>query len=299
MKASPKKNHLKNILLAFFTLAVSILLFFIAYKYVPAVNWPYNLDKIGLLVIIILVLLILVKLYWPIIILGVAFISLWFGNSWYNTNYTFSSFYNDGEFIINDMTGRKQPKNFVYTGYGSLYNDKAILKAIDYKNTVVRNFAVDATNTIFKKEQQVKSNDTRVLIQCFAVFKKINSNWNYVSDPDKEEYFAKASESALLLAGDCDDYSILMAGAIKAIGGRVRLLCVKGHIYPEIFIGTQANLNTIGNLIQKKLFVRESMGKKLNYHNDDKGNVWLNLDYTTAYPGGHFMGNDVMEYIYP
>nr|MBP9740610.1 hypothetical protein [Chitinophagaceae bacterium] len=79
----------------------------------------------------------------------------------------------------------------------------------------------------------------------------------------------------------------------------VRLLCVKGHIYPEILIGTTENLKTIGLLIQKKLFVHELKGQQLNYHNDNKGNTWLNLDYTTAYPGGKFMGNNVLEYIYP
>jgi hypothetical protein len=28
--------------------------------------------------------------------------------------------------------------------------------------------------------------DYRTLIQCFAVFKEINSRWNYVSDPKEE-----------------------------------------------------------------------------------------------------------------
>lgn len=300
MKPFSKSPIIKNILFPLLTLIIAGLLFIITYQYLPNADLPYSIDKIGILLLMVVVLFLLVRLYWPVIILGVVFTSLWFGNNWYNTNYNFSSFYNDGQYIINDMTGSSQKKNFVYTGYGSLYNDKAILKAIDYKNTIVRSFAVEATNTFFKKEQQqVRSNDTRMLIQCFAVFKKINSKWNYVSDPAQEEYFANASESVQLLAGDCDDYSILMAGAIKSIGGKVRLLCVKGHIYPEIFIGTQDNLKVIGNIIQQKLFVQESNGKKLNYHNDEKGNVWLNLDYTTAYPGGNFMGNNVMEYIYP
>lgn len=300
MKPFSKSPIIKNILFPLLTLIIAGLLFIITYQYLPNADLPFSIDKIGILLLMVVVLFLLVRLYWPVIILGVVFTSLWFGNNWYNTNYNFSSFYNDGQYIINDMTGSSQKKNFVYTGYGSLYNDKAILKAIDYKNTIVRSFAVEATNTFFKKEQQqVRSNDTRMLIQCFAVFKKINSKWNYVSDPAQEEYFANASESVQLLAGDCDDYSILMAGAIKSIGGKVRLLCVKGHIYPEIFIGTQDNLKVIGNIIQQKLFVQESNGKKLNYHNDEKGNVWLNLDYTTAYPGGNFMGNNVMEYIYP
>ena len=30
-----------------------------------------------------------------------------------------------------------------------------------------------------------------------------------------------------------------------------------------------------------------------------KGNIWINLDYTAGYPGGRFMGDDVIECIYP
>jgi len=295
-----KNKLLRNFVLPVLVLAISAMIFLISYQYLPTTNWPYSVDKIAVLVLIFLLLFLLVRFFWPVIILGIAFIALWFGNNWYNSNYNLASFYKDGQFMINDLTGNKDNKNFVYTGYGSLYNDKVILKAIDYKSPLVRTFAVNACNTFFKKEQmQARTNETRLLIQCMAVFKKINHEWNYVSDPAQEEYFAKASESVGLLAGDCDDYSVLMAGAIKSIGGKVRLLCVKGHIYPEVFIGTQDNLKTIGSLIQNKLFVAESKDKKLNYHNDDKGNVWLNLDYTTYYPGGSYMGNSVMEYIYP
>lgn len=300
MKAFPNSPFLKNIFLPFLVLALSIILFFISYQYLPNIDLPYSLDKIGILLVMFVILLVLSRIFWPTLVVCTVFISLWFGNNWYNSDYNFESFYKDGEYIFRDMTGVNKNKNFVYTGYGTMYNDRAILKAIDYKSSIVRSFAVDAANTYFRKEQQeVRSNDTRVLVQAFAVFKKINSNWNYVSDPVKEEYFARASESVQLLAGDCDDYSILMAGAIKSIGGKVRLLSVKGHIYPEIFIGTKEQLAVVGNLIQNKLFVQESKGKKLNYHNDKEGNIWLNLDYTTFYPGGSFMSSDVMEYIYP
>jgi hypothetical protein len=300
MRAFPNNPFLKNIFLPFLVLALAIVLFFISYQYLPKIDLPYSLDKIGILLAIFIVLLVLSRVFWPTLVLCTVFISLWFGNNWYNTDYNFESFYKDGEYIFRDITGVNKNNNFVYTGYGTMYNDRAILKAIDYKSSIVRSFAVDAANTNFRKEQQeVRSNETRVLIQAFAVFKKINSNWNYVSDPVKEEYFAKASESVQLLAGDCDDYSILMAGAIKSIGGRMRLLSVKGHIYPEIFVGSKEQLAIVGNLIQQKLFVKESKGKKLNYHNDKEGNIWLNLDYTTSYPGGNFMSSDVMEYIYP
>jgi hypothetical protein len=46
----------------------------------------------------------------------------------------------------------------------------------------------------FKKLQNIKGySDYRTLIQCFAVFKEINSRWNYVSKDG--DYIATASES--------------------------------------------------------------------------------------------------------
>jgi len=52
-------------------------------------------------------------------------------------------------------------------------------------------------------------------------------------------------------------------------------------------------------LIHNKLFAKESNEKTIHYHKDDEGNVWLNLVYTASYPGGRFMGDEVIECIYP
>jgi hypothetical protein len=83
----------------------------------------------------------------------------------------------------------------------------------------------------FKKtSKNINYSDYRTLIQCFAVFKEINSRWNYVSDPKDGDYIATASESRLF-SGDCDDHSILMAASVRAIGGTPRLIHTK-----DIFI---------------------------------------------------------------
>src|SRR5205085_6337295 len=162
---------------------------------------------------------------------------------------------------------------------------------------VVRNFAIAATNELFREEQDANF-DSRKQIQCFAVFKKINSRWNYVDDPQGKEYFAKASESAKLLAGDCDDHAVLMAAAIKVIGGRPRLVHTTAHIYPELFIGSKNDLERLNYLIKQKLFPAESKGHVLHYH-EEKDAIWLNLDYTQHYPGGDFMAEPVLGVLYP
>ena len=86
-----------------------------------------------------------------------------------------------------------------------------------------------------------------------------------------------------------------MAACVKSIGGTPRLIYTNGHIYPEILIGSLNDLETINYLIRNKMFVRESQNKSLHYHLDERGQVWLNLDYTATYPGGPFMNKEILS----
>lgn len=238
------------------------------------------------------------RLFKFLIIAGILIIIAWLIYGSYTNHYGFRNIYKDGRDILFSMQSNSSGNDIVFTGKRELSTDREIINAIDYKNPVVRNFAVAATNEFFRDEYEPVLN-YRTLTQCFAVFKKINSNWNYVCDPKGEEYIAKASESVKLLAGDCDDHSVLMAAAIKSIGGTPRLVYTDGHIYPEILIGNKRDLNYVSSLIHDKLFPSESAGKVLHCHTDEKGNVWMNLDYTANYPGGKFMSNNVIECLYP
>jgi hypothetical protein len=289
---------LANVFIGLLSLALAFPLFILVYYRLPDLEWPYHSDKIVIFSLIAVLLLLMVRSYKYVIVTGVIAIVGWL---WYGTvagQYGFREFYQDGRTVLYGLKNTSE-KNVVFTGTRALGTDREIVKGIDYKNRLVRDFAVGATNEYFKNPQQAAKMKYRVLIQCFAVFKKINENWNYVSDPQDDEYIAKASESVKLLAGDCDDHSILMAAAIKAIGGVPRLVYTKGHIYPEIFIGKKRDLEYVSKLIHSKLFAKESNKKTIHYHQDEEGNVWLNLDYTADYPGGRFMSEEVIECIYP
>lgn len=163
--------------------------------------------------------------------------------------------------------------------------------AMNYKDPEVRSFAVRAATTWFREEAE---EGDHTLIQSFSIFKVINSGWVYVSDPADGEYFAKASESAPLLAGDCDDHAVLMASCIKAIGGRVRLVRTTGHIYPELCVGDAAGLQKAVYLIRNVLFADEARYADLYYHTDANGERWINLDYTRHYPGGPVMDEKII-----
>jgi transglutaminase-like putative cysteine protease len=120
-----------------------------------------------------------------------------------------------------------------------------------------------------------------------------------VNDPVGQEYFAKASESVKYLAGDCDDHAILMVAAMKAIGGTARFVSTTGHLYPELYIGDKYDLERLTQIIQNNLFIVESKDMSLHYHADPDGKIWLNLDYTAAYPGGRFYAQPILGILMP
>jgi hypothetical protein len=288
-----------NVLVGILSFLLAFPLFILIYYRLPNLEWPYHTDKILIFFVISVSLLLLVRSFKFVIITTVVATVGWL---WYGTvkgEYGFKELYRDGKTVLAGLKNDREKDAFVFTGSRALGTDREIVNAIDYKNPVVRDFAVQAINENFGRQQEGTKMKYRILIQCFAVFKKINENWNYVSDPQDEEYIAKASESVKLLAGDCDDHSILMSAAIKSVGGTPRLVYTNGHIYPELLIGSKKDLDHMGKLIHEKLFPEQSRGHTIHYHQDQDGRIWINLDYTAAYPGGKFMGNEVIECIYP
>jgi hypothetical protein len=166
---------------------------------------------------------------------------------------------------------------------------------MDPMNADVRNYAVSAATKNF--DGIATDEKEQVLIQSFSVFKEINSKWKYVADPKGQEYIATAAESLEHFSGDCDDHAVLMAAAIKAIGGEVRLIRTRAHIYPELFVGDNQRMQRVEYLIRNKLFKGTVGDQPLFHHTDDDGGIWLNLDYTRKYPGGEIMDEQIIGII--
>jgi len=173
------------------------------------------------------------------------------------------------------------------------FHDAEKLKAlVADPNGTVRKGAVRMATANFT---EVKAGPTEfTLIQALSIFKEINSRWHYVSDVKGGEYFATPAESIDLMAGDCDDHALLMAACIKAIGGEVRLVRTEGHVYPELLIGDEKQLERAGYLIRKELFTKEVGDAPLYHHTDADGQHWINLDYTRPYPGGELMNERIV-----
>ncbi len=280
-----------SVIIFVLNILIAIPVFIIIHRNIIEFNL-FNIDRIILFILILVLIQLILRLLKTIIILCIALylIALLFGTL--IGNYGFGSVFEDYQSMVYSMSENPNPQDIIIAKLLPFPNKSKVLKAIEFENPKVRNFSIMATTKHFK---YIKGySEYRVLIQCFAVFKEINSRWNYVSDPKDREYIASATESLLYLSGDCDDHSILMAACIKSIGGTPRLIHTGGHIYPEILIGNKNDLESINYLVKKVLFVDESKKQQLHYHIDEHNQIWLNLDYTATYPGGYFMREEIL-----
>lgn len=286
------KKPWDSIIILLISVLIGIPIFLILHQNIINFEWIWHLDRIiiaitlltaiyFLLVAMRRITLILVSAYILVLLFGTLF-------GTYNFNYVFEGY----QSMLYSMNNNPFPQDIIIGKLLPFPNKNKVLNAIEFDNPKVRNFSIMAISKNFKKVKGYQEYET--IIQSFAIFKQINSNWNYVHDPKGQEYIAKATESLQYLSGDCDDHSILMAACIRSIGGTPRLIHTDGHIYPEILIGNKSDLETINFLIKKVLFVQESKGKSINYHIDERGQIWLNLDYTATFPGGPFMFEEIL-----
>jgi hypothetical protein len=281
-----------DVVIFILNILIAIPVFIILHQNIIDPEWPLQIDRILLFILILAFIQLILRVLRTIIIIcmGIYLLVLMYGTT--IGNYGFSEVFEDYRSMMYLMLDDANPQDLIISKLLPFPNKNKILNAIDYQNPKVRNFAVMATTKNFRDVNGY--NDYRMITQCFAVFKKIKENWNYVDDPKGKEYIAAASESVIHFSGDCDDHAILMAASIRAVGGTPRLIHTGGHIYPEVLIGDKKDLEAVNYLIKEILFKRESKGKEIHYHIDERGQIWLNLDYTARYPGGPFMSEEIL-----
>lgn len=301
MNQSPEQSHITSfsyLLVGSLSLFLAFPLFIFIHKQFPDYGWPFHFDRILMFMVIVVFTLLLLRLFRPIIVIAFSITLAWLSFGSFTGSYGFQNLVTDYKSMMYSLKYEPNEEGYDGEGDSNFSYKNEILAATDYSDRVVRDFAVVATNSYFRSEQ-ARYEGHRTLIQCFAVFKKINRSWNYVNDPVSREYFAKASESVKLMAGDCDDHAIVMVGAIKSIGGTARFVSTTNHLYPEILIGNKNDLEFVNYLIKKILFPTESAGQDIHYHKDDSGKIWLNLDYTASYPGGKYLAEPILGTLRP
>lgn len=271
---------------------ITIPVFIIAHHNFITLDWAHHVDRILLFLIILTIFQLLLRALRRVTLISVIIYVIMLLYGTLSGKYGFQSIFEDYRSMIYTMNDNPYPQDIIITKLLPFPNKSKIIDAVEYQNPKIRNFAIIAINKNFMDLKGY--HDYSTIVQAFAVFKEINSRWNYVSDPKGHDYIAKATESVQYLSGDCDDHSIFMAACIKSIGGTMRLIHTKGHIYPELLIGSKIDLERINYAIKKELFPTESRHKPINYHIDERGKIWLNLDYTAKYPGGPFMNEEIL-----
>jgi hypothetical protein len=293
-KEQPYKGFFGKYIVVFRVMSHLVALpgFIVLHRWLPELNWAFKFDRI---VLFLLVVIAVEVLYYWFKGLVIALFFLSFALLGYGSIFGYYGFIEAGQDYKTLLFATRENvkiQNLQLSKLRPFHHKSTVLKAIDIDNPIVRDFALMCVNKHFQGLKFDKK--LRPLVHALAVFKEINSNWKYVNDPKSRDYFAKASESIRFLSGDCDDHSILMAAAIRSVGGTPRLIHTHNHMYPELKAGKRQDLGSLNQLVRHELFPIESKDKNLNYHIDEQGNIWLNLDYTANYPGGPFMAEEIL-----
>lgn len=178
-------------------------------------------------------------------------------------------------------------------------NLEKIITAVDVQNETTRNYAVNLAS---------KFPGNYNIDQVCKIYDYVLKNWKYVNDPRGFEFFSSASNTIKTnLSGDCDDFAILIGALLQSVGGRVRISFATnssgGHAFTEVYF--KDNPKNIKNAINKHYqdFFDKLLGvskvDNINYRKDSDGGFWLNLDWTSKYPGGKYYDWNQCTIYYP
>lgn len=130
------------------------------------------------------------------------------------------------------------------------------------------------------------------IAQIAAIHKYVAGGWKYVSDPlfTDADFKSPADRTlAIGMAGDCDDFAILIASCIEAVGGRARILhgsCSSGgHAWAEVYVGTEADIAGVTSAL-RSLYRGKRIGFTVDSYRDE---YWLSLDWSL---GEYSCGDD-------
>jgi hypothetical protein len=290
LHSTDKYNNVKKVLLVVIGLLTVLPLAPLINRYLPPIlvgSW--NLDLVISLLLAALFTWLILKLFRFLLVPAVLLLVVVLFYNQLNNGYGFNTMLKDYRSMVENNWGgsAEKEKDLVITPSffdGPLAKTvKALQSRVDYKDSIVRNFAVKHSLENFD-EYHMKYGST---VRLLSLFKYINSNFKYVSDSERDEYFATPRETILNgLGGDCDDHSILMVSALKAIGGHCRMVLTDGHLYPELLCGDQKSFERMQQAIVY-LFGNEAIDNM--YYHEQNGQYWINLDYSAKYPGGPYL----------
>jgi hypothetical protein len=179
---------------------------------------------------------------------------------------------------LNDLQGRLDKE--VTLQKGGTYAD-----AIQPADPEARDFAVGLAKSApgAYDDPQGSFLPTRTgLRQVVLPHSAISSAWKYVSDPtvDWQEYMSPARRTLTVgLAGTCQDFSVLVAPWVEAIGGKARIMngftAKNGYAWAELWLG---NGNSARQSMSSLQDITGRSVSSIASGTDDSGATWLVLD---------------------
>jgi len=226
-----------------------------------------------------------------IVLMFFSIVGMFIFNSMFKDQ-TFEGMYDDYNAMLVNMTSNPHKVSYLKPVHGTFFQTQRVKSAMQPTHPKVRSFAVENSTRYFHDEYYRKFGK---ITRYFSLFRHIRLNWKYVNDPLGMDYYSPPTESMGLLAGDCDDYAILMASSVMAIGGEARVVISPSHMYTEVKVGTVDDLDKVSFAV-RSLFPDEVAGGKIHFH-ETGGDLWLNFDYTASYPGGPFLEPELYSVI--
>lgn len=290
--ANPRQRRLSDLFVNMAALLTIIPLAPLINRYLPPIMvGGWNLDLAVSILLAFLLVMGVIKIFRPLIVPAFLLVSLVLVYNLFTDAYTFPDVIRDYKnMVVNNWTQKDQKEKDLYL-VNTIFQSRLQtlgnqMKAkVDNHDSLVRNFAVQHSLEHFDEYYPKYGQWVRIL----SLFKHINSNFKYVTDANRDEYFATARETITNgLGGDCDDHSILMAATIRAIGGNCRIVLTRTHAYPELQCPDKESLTLLKESILN-LFGDQNI-KELSYHIRN-GQYWVNLDYTAPYPGGPYLSD--------
>ena len=309
IKSNKKKfDPTSTLFIMVLAVVIAFPLYILLYRFMPSIIIPFKsdgirVDHIILFILIFSLLFLFIRKFkfFFVIFSIVALCIITILN--FTGLYTIDHLYKDYNEILYDL-GKNNLETRFYIKNEKFSKEEELRQAIDYNHSSVINFARNIATQNFQEYDGLIRE--RKIIQFFSIFKEIKTRWVYVSDPKGEDYYSKASETLAhleyndLFKGDCDDYSIMIAACIRAIGGEVRLIRTSvidsegntsGHLYPEVKIGDKKDLDNVAHVMRTVLFPNEIGDKPIRYYQDINGYIWLNFDYNDNFPGGRYQSD--------
>lgn len=289
---SPRQQRLSDLFVKMAAVLTIIPLAPLINRYLPPIMvGGWNLDLPIAILLAFLLVMGIIKIFRPLIIPAFLLICIILSYNLFTDAYTFPDVIRDYKnMVVNNWSHKDQKEKELYL-INSIFQSRLqtsgnqMRTKVDHQDSTVRNFAVKHSLEHFDEYYPKYGQYVRIL----SLFKHINSNFKYVTDAYRDEYFATGKETILNgLGGDCDDHSILMVSAIKSIGGNCRIVLTRTHAYPELHVPDKESLTMLKESILH-LFGDKQI-KELSYHIRN-GQYWVNLDYTAPYPGGPYLSD--------